>query len=156
MRKSPSCWRRSGPVSGLMRGRRRRMWRTSRRCSLTGSWRQTMTEDEFVELVETIDANFPPSDTWANAHRVAGEFKPLDAVEVFAALNDWVMNGEPDRARYAPAPAWLIRRARDRMSRNADPTYRAQLPESTGPAEKDLGRWRDENHPGKSWREIIR
>lgn len=115
-----------------------------------------MTEDEFVELVETIDANFPPSDTWANAHRVAGEFKPLDAVEVFAALNDWVMNGEPDRSRYAPAPAWLIRRARDRMRRNVDPTYRAQLPESTGPAGNDLGRWRDENHPGKSWREIIR
>lgn len=112
-----------------------------------------MTDTEFAELCEMIDARFPPSDIWANAHRFAADFKDIDAVEVFAAYDDFVMHAKPDDLRFAPTPEWLRRRAIERTRRNADPTYQqAQLPATTG----DFENWREKHHPGKSWREIVR
>ena len=85
-----------------------------------------MTREEYAKLVEYIEDRWGTIDSWANAHRLVGDFDPLPADLVWEVLLRR-LSGDEEKAKWPPKPAELIAGVHQRIRQQPVPA----LPETT-------------------------
>ena len=85
-----------------------------------------MTREEYAEVVEYVEDRWGTVDSWANAHRLVGDFDDLPAELVWEVLLRRLA-GDEEKAKWPPRPAELIAGTRARIRQQPTPA----LPETT-------------------------